>query len=162
MISLIVAYSRNKVIGNKGIIPWKIKGEQSRFKELTTSNVVIMGRHSYEEIGHPLPNRTTIVISSTKNFDAENCMTASSLQEALKFAGERDVYISGGGGVYKESLPLVDRMYVTEIDAEIDGDTFFPNFDKDCFTKEIVKKVTGELPYSYVTYIRKQEDVMEN
>ena len=79
MIALIVAFAKNQVIGNKGCIPWKIKGEQRRFKELTTGNVVIMGRRSYEEIGKPLPNRTTIVVSGTKNFDSENCMTAKSL-----------------------------------------------------------------------------------
>ncbi len=71
MIALIVAYSKNQVIGNKGHIPWKIKGEQKRFKDLTTGNVVIMGRRSFEEIGKPLPNRTTIVVSSTKEFTGE-------------------------------------------------------------------------------------------
>ena len=106
MIALIVAYSINKVIGNKGIIPWKIKGEQKRFKELTTGNVVIMGRRSYEEIGKPLPNRTTIVISNTKTFSAVNCMTATSLSEALKMAEGRNVYIAGGAQLYKESSIL--------------------------------------------------------
>lgn len=71
MIALIVAFAKNQVIGNKGQIPWKIKGEQKRFKELTTGNVVIMGRRSYEEIGKPLPNRTTFVVSNTKNFEGE-------------------------------------------------------------------------------------------
>jgi len=155
MIALIVAYSKNRVIGNKGMIPWKIKGEQSRFKELTVGNVVIMGRRSYEEIGKPLPNRTTIVISNTKQFSAENCITASSLKEALKIVGKRDVYISGGSMIYEESLPLVEKMYVTEIDITIKGDTFFPYFNDDNFIKEINNRVEGEIPYTYVTYSRK-------
>lgn len=155
MISLIVAYARNRVIGINGIIPWKIKGEQIRFKELTTGNVVIMGRRSYEEIGKPLPNRTTIVISTTKKINSENCMTATSLSEALQLAGKRDVYISGGNRVYEEALPLVERMYVTEIDADIEGDTFFPVFNKQDFTKTTIKIVAGDIPYSYVTYTRK-------
>lgn len=155
MISLIVAYAHNKVIGNNGIIPWKIKGEQSRFKQLTTGNVVIMGRRSYEEIGKPLPNRITIVISTTRNFNTENCLTAASLSEALKLAGERDVYISGGHRVYAEALPLVGKMYVTEIDADIKGDTFFPVFNEQDFTKTTIKTVTGDIPYSYITYTRK-------
>lgn len=97
MIALIVAYSLNRVIGNRGMIPWKIKGEQKRFKEFTTGNIVIMGRRSYEEIGRPLPNRETIVVSHTKNFDGEHCRTASSLTEAIKMAGnDKNVYISGG------------------------------------------------------------------
>ena len=155
MIALIVAFAKNQVIGNKGCIPWKIKGEQRRFKELTTGNVVIMGRRSYEEIGRPLPNRTTIVVSNTKNFDGENCMTAKSLAEAIRLAGDKDIYISGGAKLYKEALPLVEKMYITEIDSEIEGDTYFPPFEKDQFVKEINEKVEGEIPYTYVTYTRK-------
>lgn len=157
MIALIVAYAKNQVIGNKGCIPWKIKGEQKRFRELTTGNVVIMGRRSYEEIGKPLPNRTTIVVSNTKNFDAENCMTAKSLAEALKLAGDKDVYISGGGRIYAEALPLVEKMYITEIDCEIEGDTYFPTFDELLFEKEINQRHEGEIPYTYVTYTRKNK-----
>ena len=155
MIALIVAYAKNQVIGNKGCIPWKIKGEQKRFKELTTGNVVIMGRRSYEEIGRPLPNRTTIVISSTKNFDGENCMTAKSVAEAIQMAGDRDIYISGGVRVYEEALPFVEKMYITEIDLEVEGDTFFPEFDKNEFVKEIDDEFDGDIPYMYVTYTRK-------
>lgn len=155
MIALIVAYAKNRVIGNKGCIPWKIKGEQKRFKELTTGNVVIMGRRSYEEIGRPLPNRTTIVISGTKNFDEENCMTAKSVAEAIELAGDRDIYISGGARVYEEALPLVEKMYITEIDLEVEGDTHFPDFDKEQFIKEIDEVFDGDIPYTYVTYTRK-------
>ena len=155
MIALIVAYAKNHVIGNKGCIPWKIKGEQRRFKELTTGNVVVMGRRSYEEIGKPLPNRITIVVSRTKEFRGENCCTAGSLQEAIALAGDRDVYISGGAGLYEEALPIVDKMYVTEIDAEIDGDTYFPRFDENDFRKEVNERFEGEIPYTYVTYTRR-------
>lgn len=156
MIALIVAYTKNRVIGNKGQIPWKIKGEQRRFRELTTGNVVVMGRRSYEEIGRPLPNRTTIVVSNTKNFDAENCMTAKSLAEAIEMAGDAKIYISGGARLYEEALPLVEKMYITEIDAEIEGDTYFPEFDREQFIREVDEVVEGEIPYSYVTYTRKE------
>ena len=155
MLALIVAYTKNRVIGNNGCIPWKIKGEQKRFRELTTGNVVIMGRRSYEEIGRPLPNRTTIVISNTKNFDCENCMTAKSLTEALEMVGDRNVYISGGARLYEEALPLVEKMYITEIDAEIEGDTYFPVFDEALYEKEVNESFEGEIPYTYVTYTRK-------
>ena len=119
MISLIVAYAKNHVIGNKGCIPWRIKGEQKRFKELTTGNVVIMGRRSYEEIGHPLPNRMNIIVSNTKKFEADNCMTAGSLEEAIRLAGDREIFISGGARLYEEAMPLVQKMYVTEIECEV-------------------------------------------
>lgn len=155
MIALIVAHTKNRVIGNKGQIPWKIKGEQKRFRELTTGNVVIMGRRSYEEIGRPLPNRTTIVVSTKKNFDAENCLTAKSLVKAIELAGERDVYISGGARLYEEALAVVDKMYITEIECNIEGDTYFPEFEKEDFVKEIEEVCDGEMPYAYVTYTRK-------
>lgn len=123
MIALIVAYAKNRVIGNKGQIPWRIKGEQTRFKELTTGNVVIMGRRSYEEIGRPLPNRYTIVVSSTQKFEAENCSTVSSLKEAIE---------------------IVDKMYITEIDAVIEGDTYFSEFHESEWEKTIDLHVDGD------------------
>ena len=155
MIALIVAYANNYIIGNKGCIPWKIKGEQQRFKELTTGNVVVMGRRSYEEIGKPLPNRTTIVVSRTKEFSGEDCYTVGSLQEAITLAGNRDVFVSGGARLYEEALPIVDKMYITEIDATIYGDTYFPRFDENDYVKEINERFEGEIPYTYVTYTRK-------
>lgn len=155
MIALIAAYSKNRVIGSMGKIPWKIKGEQKRFKDLTTGNVVIMGRTSYEEIGRPLPNRTTIVISTTQKYESENCYTCSSLTEALELAGDRDVYISGGAGLYNEAIDLVDKMYITLIDLEIEGDTFFPEFDENKFTVENDAMFDGDIPYTYFTYTRK-------
>lgn len=155
MIALIVAFAKNQVIGNKGCIPWRIKGEQKRFKELTTGNVVVMGRRSYEEIGKPLPNRTTIVVSRSKCFEGEHCFTVGSLGEALELAGDRDVYISGGAKLYEEALPVVEKMYITEIDCEIEGDTYFPSFDKGQFVKEIDEEFQGDIPYKYVTYTRK-------
>ena len=124
MIALIVALAKNHVIGNNGYIPWKIKGEQKRFKDITMGNVVIMGRRSFEEIGRPLPNRTTIVVSSTKEYTGENCFTVRSLQEAIELAGNKDVFISGGARLYEEALPIVEKMYITEIDKNVDGDTY--------------------------------------
>lgn len=156
MIGLIVAYSKNRVIGNKGQIPWRIKGEQKRFRELTTGNVVIMGRRSYEEIGRPLPNRYTIVVSNTQKFEAENCTTVGSLEEAIRIADKsKNIYISGGAGLYKEAIDIVDKMFITEIDAIVEGDTYFPEFDESCFEKEIECHVDGDMPYDYVTYTRK-------
>lgn len=159
MIALIVAYTRNRVIGNQGKIPWRIKGEQRRFRELTTGNVVIMGRKSYEEIGHPLPNRFTVVVSNTADFEAENCTTASSLKQAVETAERlhpgKHIYISGGAGLYGEAIALVEKMYITEIDAEMEGDTFFPAFDETRFTKETDERVEGDIPFTYVTYTRK-------
>ena len=162
MIALIVARSKNNVIGKNGRIPWQIPGEQKQFKELTTGNIVIMGRKSYEEIGHPLPNRKTIVISSTKKFEGQDLTTAASVREALDLAAkgfarpDQNIYIAGGYGVYKEALPFVEVMYITEIDLSIkDGDTFFPDFDENDFVMTSEKKEGDEIKFTRTVYTRK-------
>lgn len=161
MIGLIVAYAKNRVIGNKGQIPWRIKGEQRRFRELTTGNVVIMGRRSYDEIGHPLPNRNTIVVSKTANYEAENCVTVGSLTEAIDLAKTKwpdmNIYLSGGAGIYREGLDLADKLFITEVELEPEGDTFFPEFDETKYDKTVDEAVDGEIPYTYVTYTKKNE-----
>ncbi len=153
MIALIVAYDKNRVIGKNGKIPWNIKNEQKRFRELTLGNTVIMGRKTYEEIGRPLPDRHTIVISKTSIFDEENCRTARSLDEAIKMA-RGDIFISGGAALYAEALPLCKKLYITEIDAYFDGDTFFPVFEDSAYKKEIVAHIRGRIPYTYLTYTK--------
>lgn len=156
MLSLIVARSKNNIIGKDGKIPWRIKGEQKQFKDLTTGNTVIMGRRSYEEIGHPLPNRMNIVVSNTRHFEGENLSTASSLKEAIELAGDGNIYIAGGYGLFKEAIPLVDKMYITEVDIEVeDGDTSFPNFNKDDFDIEILETLGDEIKYTRTVYTRR-------
>ncbi len=157
MIGLIVARSKNNVIGKNGQIPWKIKGEQKQFRELTTGNVVIMGRKSYEEIGHPLPNRMNIVVSGSINYTGENLLTVKSLKEAIEAAGDADVYVSGGYGLFKEAMPIVDKMYITEIDVEIeDGDVFFPEFDKSKFDMTVGETGGEDIKYTRTIYTRKK------
>ena len=160
MVGLIVARSKNNVIGKNGQIPWRIKGEQKQFKELTTGNAIVMGRKSYEEIGHPLPNRLNIIVSRTKKFEGENLITASSVQEAIALAKEKDenlnVYIAGGYGLYKEAIPFVDKMYITEVDLVVeDGDVFFPEFDADEFDLEIGETGGEEIKFTRTVYVRR-------
>lgn len=136
-IYIIAAHGYKNVIGRNGKIPWKIPGEQQQFKELTTNNIVIMGRNSYEEIGRPLLNRITIVLSKTKAFTGENLYTARSLEEALELASQfenKDVYIAGGSSLYKKALPMANAMYITVTTNEYslyDGSvySYFPNYD---------------------------------
>ncbi len=150
---MIAAYAQNRVIGCRGQIPWSIPGEQSRFRELTTGKTVIMGRRTYEEIGRPLPNRKTILVSRTLDIQTEQCTTVPTLAEALKIA-EGDVFVSGGEMLYKEALPLADVLYLTEIHADIEGDRYFPLFDRSEFTETVEQEVDGELPFTYKTYRR--------
>lgn len=158
MIGLIVARSKNNVIGKNGQIPWKIKGEQKQFRELTTGNAVVMGRKSYEEIGHPLPNRMNIVVSSRANYAGENLVTVRSLQEAIAATGDVDVYVAGGYGLYVEAISMVDKMYITEIDMEIkDGDVFFPEFDKNDFDITVGETTGEDIKYTRTIYTRKNK-----
>lgn len=160
MIALIAACAENGVIGNQGRIPWKIKGEQLRFRELTMGNVVVMGRRTFEEIGKPLPGRDTVVVSSTKQYEGEHCLTKAFFEEAMeaarKLAGGRDIFICGGAALYQAALPFVERMYLTEIHAEFEGDVLFPAFDAEEFVKKTELRVEGEVPYDYVIYTRKK------
>ena len=159
MIGLIVARSKNNVIGKNGEIPWKIKGEQKQFRELTTGNVVIMGRKSYEEIGRPLPNRRNIIVSGTKKFEGDNLETVSSLKEAIAAAGDADIYVAGGYGLFKEALPFVDKMYITEVDMIVEnGDVFFPEFDADEFDVSIGEVGGDDIKFTRIVYTRKQRN----
>ena len=106
MIYLIAAYSRNMVIGKNGRIPWNLKDDKKRFKELTMGNVVVMGRRTYEEIGRPLPGRVNVVVSSSGEY--EGCINVRSLDEALKKFSDRDIYIAGGARLYREALDVVN------------------------------------------------------
>ena len=158
MLSIIVAVSKNYCIGSGGRIPWKIRGEQRRFKELTTGNTVIMGRRTFAEIGHPLPNRKTVLVSSTYSWNDESCVTVDSFEKALEVSDpmHNEVYVAGGAGIYRAALPYADRLYVTHVDMEVDGDTFFPRFEDMGFVPVESEKVDGEIPYTYVTYERKR------
>ena len=157
MIALIVARSKNNVIGKNGSIPWRIKGEQKQFRELTTGNVVIMGRKSYEEIGHPLPNRKNIVVSTTRQFSGENLVTVDSLREALDIAGDEDVFVAGGYRLFEEAIPFVDVRYITEVDTVVaDGDVFFPPFDENDFDLTVGETAGDDIKYTRMIYTRKK------
>ena len=165
MIALIVARSKNNVIGKNGRIPWQIPGEQSQFKELTTGNLVIMGRKPYEEIGHPLLGRKTIVLSTTKKFQGPDLATTASLKEALElaakgFAGpDQNIYIAGGCSLYKEALPLVDAMFITEVQIKVPGgDTFFPDFDPADFYLTVEQTSGEKIKYTRTLYTRKNHN----
>lgn len=156
MISIIVAVAKGGAIGKEGKMPWKIPGEQRQFKDLTTGHVVIMGRTSYEEIGHPLPERTNIVVSKTKVFSGENLYTVKSLQEAIERAGQEEIFIAGGAEIFQEALPLADKIYMTYVDMEVpDADRFFPDFPEEEYNREEIEKVGGKTSYLRVLYTKK-------
>ncbi|MBQ2865813.1 MAG: DNA-3-methyladenine glycosylase I [Clostridia bacterium] len=156
MTALIVARSKNNVIGKNGRIPWRIKGELKQFRELTTGRVVVMGRRSYEEIGHPLPNRINVVVSNTKKYSGDDLYTVGSLREALELFPAEDIFIGGGSRLFEEALSIVDVMYITEVDTVVDdGDVFFPEFDADAFNMTVGETAGEEIRYTRTVYTRK-------
>ena len=128
--SIIVAASENDVIGKEGGLPWYLPAELARFKQITMSHPIIMGRVTHESIGRALPGRKNIVISRSKEFRAGECLVVPSLESAI-LASEpaKEVFIIGGSSVYEQSLPLVDKIYLTRVHTKIDGDKFF-KFDQ--------------------------------
>jgi len=127
VVSLIVAMDRNRVIGARGRLPWHISEDLKRFRRLTLGHHVVMGRKTWESIGHALPGRTNIVVTRDRSFAAEGVLVAHSLGAALALAaGDEQVFVIGGGELYVQALPLADRLYVTEVHGDFAGDTRFP------------------------------------
>ncbi|WP_409343271.1 dihydrofolate reductase [Paenibacillus sp. MBLB4367] len=156
IISLIAAVAQNHVIGMDAAIPWKIPGEQKRFKGLTMGKPVIMGRKTFESIGKPLPGRKTVIVSGRGRIEAEGCTTVASLEDAYELLKEEEeVFIAGGGEIYRLALPHADKIYLTLIDREIEGNITFPEFDKDRFAVTYEERVAASIPYTYFTYERK-------
>lgn len=119
----LVAISKDGVIGDKGDLPWRLSSDLRRFKKITMGGVLIMGRKTYDSIGRPLPGRTTIVLTRDPNWRCDGVITASSPEEAIKIAANRESFVVGGAEIYRLLLPLCDRVFVTQVLASIDGDT---------------------------------------
>jgi dihydrofolate reductase len=128
---LIVAMAKNRVIGHQNKMPWHLPAELQYFKHTTMGHPIIMGRKTFESIGKPLPGRRNIVVTRDRAFHAGGVEIAHSLAEAIQLCGTGDAFIGGGAAFYREALPHVQRVYLTEIDAEPEGDTFFPALAQD-------------------------------
>ena len=130
MISIIVATSKNRVIGNNNSLIWKLPADLKRFKQITTGNTIVMGRKTYESIGKPLPNRRNIIITRDTNYLVDNCEIVNSLEEALMLCNN-DCFIIGGGEIYKQSIDIADKIYLTLVQEDFEGDTYFPEIGKE-------------------------------
>jgi dihydrofolate reductase len=136
IISLIAALSANRIIGKNNGLPWSLPDDSKYFMQTTRGHYVLLGRKNYDSLPEkykPLPNRVNIVITKQKEFKAPYCIVVDSLEKALQIArdgGEPEAFIIGGAEIYSLGLPLSDRLYLTEIDGVVEGDTFFPEYDK--------------------------------
>jgi len=138
IISLIVAMDEKRGIGKDGKLPWRLSSDLKRFRELTMGHHMIVGRKTFESIGKPLPGRQTIVVTHNAGFKADGCLVAGSVQAALALAqerGEPEVFVIGGAEIYAQVIDVADRVYLTQVHAEVDADTFFPELKPDTWTE---------------------------
>jgi dihydrofolate reductase len=158
-VTILAAVARNGVIGVDGGLPWRLPDELALFKELTLGHVLVMGRKTYESVGRPLPGRTTVVVTRQPGWDpgAEGVLRAGSVPEALRVAGEIDdeVFVVGGAQVYEATLPDADRLALTFVEAEPDGDTRVPDVDWTAWREVARRPGDG---WTHVTYVRTGSD----
>ncbi len=126
-ISVIVAMAKNRVIGRSRQLPWHLPSDLRRFKQLTMGQTLIMGRVTFESIGKALPGRRTIVLSRNPEYQATDCSVAANIETALQLAhSAEELFMCGGADIYRQTLPLAEKIYLTELDIEIEGDSYFP------------------------------------
>jgi dihydrofolate reductase len=159
-ISFIVAVSDNDVIGRDNKLPWRQSADLKRFKALTTGHHLLLGRKTFESIDMELPDRTIVVITRDKSFKPDGVLVAGTIDEAIDLASlDSEIFIGGGGQIFEQSIHRADRMYITRVHAELEGDAFFPEFD-DVTEWELVDAehheadAKNQYPYSFLTYER--------
>lgn len=158
IISLIVAIAANNVIGKNNQLPWHLPKDLKHFKQLTTGHAVFMGRKTFDSIGKPLPNRRNIVISRSVK-QIEGCEIVASLEEALKLCkNEEEVFVIGGAEIFREALPLANRVELTQIHHDFDGDTFFPEIEmnnwQETKREDFLPDEKNLFSYSFITLNR--------
>lgn len=150
----VVAHDKNKLIGGDNKLLWHLPEDLKNFKKLTLNSIVVMGRKTYESIGKPLPKRLNVILTKDKDFKADGCLVYNNIEDVIKdFSKEPQVFIIGGGEIYKQFLPYIERIYVTLVEGEYIGDSYFPEYSDEgwsCFYQE-----KGE-GFTYKTYIRKK------
>ena len=151
MITIVAACSANRVIGKDNKLIWRVPGDLKRFKEMTTGHTVLMGRKTYESIGKPLVNRRNVVISRNSELIIEGCLNYTSLTESLNMF-KNDLYIIGGEQIYRQTLPYADKIELTLIHKEFEGDAFFPEIPSLFKEIERIDMECNEFKYSYITY----------
>lgn len=159
-IHMIVAVAKNGVIGREGAMPWRIPEDLKRFKAITMGHPIVMGRRTWASIGRPLPGRENLVITRQKDFQAEGATVVHSLSDAMEHArarGASDLFVIGGGEIYRQALPLAQVAHVTRVHAEVEGDVTFPDLDPGWHEIDREGRSQTEpipLRYDFVTYER--------
>lgn len=148
--SLVVAVARNRVIGRDNRLPWRLPADLAYFKRVTMGRPIVMGRRTWESIGRALPGRLNIVVTRNPGYEAPGATVVHSLDEAWKAAGDADeVAVIGGTTLFEETLPIADRIHLTEVEAEVEGDTFFPEFDRGEWREHEVSRHAADERHDY-------------
>tara|TARA_R110002111_G_scaffold236825_2_gene298150 strand:+ start:248 stop:745 length:498 start_codon:yes stop_codon:yes gene_type:complete len=159
-LAIIVATDERSLIGKDNDLPWKLSADLQYFRKITMGKPLIMGRRTHESIGRPLPGRKNIIITNDLAYHAAGCIVTHSIQQAFEACeGAEEVMIMGGASLYRQCLPLADTIYLTQVQAQLDGDTWFPDWDKQQW-HEVSKEMhladeKNEYPYSFIVYERK-------
>lgn len=158
-ISIIVAMAQNRTIGINNTLPWRIPEDLKHFKMLTMGHHMIMGRKTFDSIGKPLPGRTTVVVTRNRELAIDGCIMAHSLTEAIAAcATDEEVFIVGGAELYRQAMPLVNTLYLTEIRQDVAGDAHFPEFNRAEWQESSRERRRQETPqpleYDFITYQR--------
>ncbi len=156
-LTIIAAVSLNNVIGNKNKLIWKLSDDLKRFKELTTGHSIIMGRKTFDSLSNPLPNRDNIVITRSSNYSNPDIKVCSSIEDAIRLTeADTQPFIIGGGEIYSQTINMVDKIELTRVHEEFDGDAYFPEIPLDIFELINEEKYNSdsknEFDYSYLTY----------
>lgn len=161
-ISLVVAVAENGVIGKDNNLLWKLSADLKRFKNITSNHYILLGRKTFESIEKPLPNRTSLIISRNFECDFENCFVFKTINEAIVFAAEKDqeeIFVIGGGEIYSQTLPLANRIHLTLVHTEIEGDTYFDYDESNWKVKHkqiILKDEKNEFDSTYLILEREK------
>lgn len=162
MITIIAAIAKNNALGKNNDLIWHLPADLKRFKKITSGHFILMGRNTFESIGKPLPNRTTIIITRNKEYYKDGCLIAHSLEEAIELASsEEQLFIIGGAQIYKETLAkgLADQLDITLVHQEFEADAFFPEIDKEIWKEvareDFVADEKNDFDYSFVSYKKK-------
>jgi len=148
--SLVVAVARNGVIGRDNHLPWRLPDDMAYFKRVTMGNPVIMGRRTYESIGKPLPGRTNIVVTHNAAYEAPGCIVVHSLDDAWRAAdGADEACVIGGTSLFEETLGMADLIHLTEVEADVEGDTYFPPFDRSRWRETEVSRHPADTRHAY-------------
>lgn len=161
MITIIAAIAKNNALGKDNDLIWHLPADLKRFKKVTSGHHILMGRNTFESIGKPLPNRTSVIITRNNEYLKDGCLIANSVEEAIDLTDKKDAFIIGGAQIYKETLAknLADRLDITIVHHDFDADVFFPEIDmniwKEISRENFMADEKNKYDYSFVSYIRK-------